>query len=344
MARSGIRYEEVKDAAETLLSRGLSPTIQRVREVLGTGSNTTISDHLRRWQQRMAEAPRAILPPAVPEVVMTALDAFWKTAVQQAEAAFDEQRAAAAQAVVVAEQARDRAIAEAQQTHHEAVEARHQWETLQTTARELADRLLIEQERRTAAETAIAVAEQRAQTAIATVAQIRAETEARVAQLETALHQLRTDLEQQRAEAQQRFEAERQRGEANEARLMQQIDRTRQEQTAERQTFAAERQDWKNREIAGQKQHEALRQENIQLRTTLAAAEGRQDALAHEIGQLRNMLQRAETQHLDAVRDAETLRGELKAALADREWLQQKWAIRAAALPDQPPTAESDRH
>jgi hypothetical protein len=56
------------------------------------------------------------------------------------------------------------------------------------------------------------------------------------------------------------------------------------------------------------------------------------------------MLQRAETQHLDAVRDAETLRGELKAALADREWLQQKWAIRAAALPDQPPTAESDRH
>lgn len=43
MARSGIRYEDVKDTAETLLGRGLNPTIQRVRELLGTGSNTTTS-------------------------------------------------------------------------------------------------------------------------------------------------------------------------------------------------------------------------------------------------------------------------------------------------------------
>ena len=41
MARSGIRYEDVQAAAETLLGRGLNPTIQRVREQLGTGSNTT---------------------------------------------------------------------------------------------------------------------------------------------------------------------------------------------------------------------------------------------------------------------------------------------------------------
>lgn len=344
MARSGIRYEEVKDAAETLLSRGLSPTIQRVREVLGTGSNTTISDHLKRWQQRLAEAPLTILPPAVPETVMVALDAFWKTAVQQAEAAFDEQRTIAAQRVAAAEQTRDLALAESQQAHDAAAEMRRQWETLQITARDLADRLLVEQERRTAAETAIAAAEQRVEAAIAAVAQIRAETEARVAQLETALQQLRTDLEQQRAEAQQRFETERQRGEANEARLMQQIDRTHQEHLAERQTFAAERQDWKNREIAGQKQQEALLQENIQLRTTLAAAEGRQDALAHEIDQLRTMLQQAEARHLDAVRNAETLRGEWKAALADRERLQQQLANSAAISTDPAPSAEPDKH
>lgn len=344
MARSGIRYEEVKNAAETLLSRGLSPTIQRVREVLGTGSNTTISDHLKHWQQRMAEAPRAILPPAIPEVVMTALDTLWKTAVQQAEAAFDEQRTAAEQVVVVAEQARDQAIAEAQQAHHAAVEARNQWETLQTTARELADRLLIEQERRTAAEAAITTAEQQVQAALATVTQIRTETAARVSQLETALQQLRVDMEQQRAEAQQRFETERQRGETNEARLRQQLDHTRQEQTTERQTFAVERQDWKNQEITAQKQQEALRQENIQLRTTLAAAEGRQDALTNEVGQLRTMHQQVETRHLDAVRDAETLRGELKAALANQERLQQELAFLTATLHNQTSTAQSDAH
>ncbi len=337
MARSGIRYEDVKDAAETLLSRGLSPTIQRVREVLGTGSNTTISEHLKHWQQRLAATPLAILPPAVPEVVMAALDAFWKTAVQQAEIAFDEQRAIAVQTVTAAEVARDQAITEAQQAHTEVAEARHEYQMVQTTARELADRLLVEQERRTVAEAAIAAAEQRVQAALATVVQIRAETEARVAQLDTALKQLRRDMEQQRLEAQARFTTERQRGEANETRLMQQLDRTRQEQLAERQTFMAERQDWKNRENAAQEQREALRQENIKLQTTLATAEGHQNALVNEIKQLRTSIQQAETRHLDAVRDAEALRGELKAALADRERLQQELAIRVAALPVQTP-------
>ena len=61
-------------------------------------------------------------------------------------------------------------------------------------------------------------------------------------------------------------------------------------------------------------------------RTALAAAQGRFETLANEIIQLRNILQRAEAQHLDAVRAAETLRGELKAALADQERLQQKLA------------------
>ena len=335
MARSGIGYEEVKDAAETLLSRGLSPTIQRVREVLGTGSNTTISAHLKRWQQRLAEAPLAILPPAVPEVVMTALETFWKTALQQAQAAFDEQRAAAAQTVAAAEQARDQAQAVAGQANQEAAEARRQQEILQSAARDLTDRLLIEQERRAAAETAIAAAEQQAQTAIATVAQIRSETEARVAQLETVLNQQRADLEQQKIEAQQQIEAERQRNEAHETRWLHQIDRVRQESRAERQSFAEERQDWKNREIALQKHQETLRQENLQLRTAFAAAEERQSACSRELEQLKIQLeqcrlqaQHSETRHWEALRTAETLRGELTAIREERDRLQQQLAPR----------------
>ena len=48
-----------------------------------------------------------------------------------------------------------------------------------------------------AAEIAIDVAEQRTQAAIAASAQIRAETEARVAQMETVLQQLRVDMSHQ---------------------------------------------------------------------------------------------------------------------------------------------------
>jgi hypothetical protein len=62
MARTGISFEDVRDAAESLLGRGLNPTIQRVRELLGTGSNTTISEHLKSWQQQLAKTPKIVLP------------------------------------------------------------------------------------------------------------------------------------------------------------------------------------------------------------------------------------------------------------------------------------------
>jgi chromosome segregation ATPase len=333
MARSGIRYEDVKDAAETLLGRGLNPTIQRVRELLGTGSNTTISDHLKSWQQQLADAPKLVLPPAVPETVMTALDAFWKIAVQQAEAAFEKQRTVARQAVIAAEQIRDAALTAQQQAQAEAAEINRQLEAAQTISRDLADRLLVEQERRAAAETAIQAAEQRVQAAIDAIAQIRAETAARIAQFEAAIQQTRADMAYQAAEAQHRFEAERQRGEAGETRLMQLLDGVRTEQTSERQAFATERLDWKLRETGWQTRLETQQREQTDLRAALAATEERQQNFAHEIEALRPLLHQAEARYLETVREAEILRGELKAVLAERDRLQQQLEARPAPLP-----------
>ena len=330
MARSGIRYEEVSAAAETLLSRGLNPTIQRVREFLGTGSNTTISEHLKSWQQKLAAAPKAVLPPTIPETVTVALEAFWKLAVQHAEAAFEEQRMAAVQAVAIAEQARAAAVAEQRQTQIEVENLRSQLDAAQATARNLADRLLVEQERRAIAETTIQAAEQRVQAAMNTVAQIRAETAARIAQTETVLEQTRAAMEQQLAEARQRFEVERQRGEANEVRLLGMLDQIRTEQAAERQAFTMERQDWKSRETTWQEQREAQHHENAELRATLAAAGERQNALTAELQQSRLMLQDAEIRFLETVRTAEVLRGELNAAQAERQRLQHQLEARPA--------------
>jgi chromosome segregation ATPase len=342
MARSGIRYEEVQAAAETLLGRGLNPTIQRVRELLGTGSNTTISEHLKNWQQQLAETPKVILPPAIPEAVAAALDAFWKIAVHHAEAAFDEQRNAAAQAVSQAEQSRDDAIAEQQQAQSAVNDLRRELESTQAAARELADRLLVEQERRAAAEAAIQAAEQRVQAAMDTVAQIRAETTARIAQTETVLQQTRADMAKQLAEARQRFEAERQRGEASEARLLAMLDQIRAEQKAERQTFTTERQDWNHQETLWREQHEAQQRENAELRANLTAAGERQNALTDELGQLRLLLRDAEARHLETVREAEGLRGELKAVQADRTRLQRQLDALPPTSPDQVRTPASD--
>ncbi len=67
MARKGVTFEQVAKAAEQLLLSNINPKNGNVRELLGTGSNTTIAKHLRDW--RMARlhdgidnVPRAMNP------------------------------------------------------------------------------------------------------------------------------------------------------------------------------------------------------------------------------------------------------------------------------------------
>ncbi|MBK8898486.1 MAG: DNA-binding protein [Candidatus Competibacteraceae bacterium] len=332
MARTGITFENVRDAAESLLGRGLNPTIQRVREALGTGSNTTISEHLKIWQQQLAETPKIVLPPSVPEAVALALDAFWKIAVQHAESAFEDQRAIAAQTAAAAEQAREATLNQCREIQSEIDQLRRQLETTQTAARDLADRLLVEQERRANAETAIQAAEARARSAAQTADQLRAETAARVAQLETALQQTRTDLEHQRHQAQQDLETEQRRNEASESRWLGLIDQLRAEQNTERERFASERQEWTRLESAWRAQQENQRAETAELKADLATAQERQTHLAAELQKLQTLRESSEIQHLETVRELEALRGELKAMRADRDrW--QPQSPSAAASP-----------
>lgn len=324
MARSGIRYEDVKDTAETLLGRGLNPTIQRVRELLGTGSNTTISDHLKSWQQQIADAPKVVLPPTVPEAVMVALDAFWKIAVQQAEAAFAEQRDRAQQAVAAAEQSRDTALAAQQQMQSEAAEQARQLEAAQTASRDLADRLLVEQERRAAAETAIQAAEQQVHAVTTALTQIRAETAARIAQADAALQQARADMTQQTAAAQRRFEEERQRGEVSEARLMQRLDRERTEYAAERQALLAEHQESLNREAVLKQTLEQLQREQREVRMNLTDAQERINQLSVELDTVHATAHQHEMQLLEADHKLEITHVQLEAETRWRQQLEQE--------------------
>ena len=326
MARSGIRYEEVKEVAETLLGRGLNPTIQRVREILGTGSNTTISEHLKRWQQQMANAPRAVLPLAVPETVTTAMEAFWKIAVKSAETAFEEQRNRAMQAVATAEQARNAAFTESRQAQAEAAEAHHQWETAQTMQRELTDRLLVEQERRAAAETATQAAEERVQAATTSIAEMRAETDSRIAQMNATLLQLRNDLDQQRQEAEQRLEYERQRGEVNEARFMQLLDRERAERTTEQQSFATERQNRLQHEATLTHQLESIQRERGELQRHLTNVQERLEQTTATLETLDATLKRREQQVQEAGHALEIMQVRLETEIDLRQRLEQETA------------------
>jgi chromosome segregation ATPase len=58
MARKGITYDEVALVADKLVLENNQPTIQRVREELGTGSPNTIHRHLSSWKETQPQAQR----------------------------------------------------------------------------------------------------------------------------------------------------------------------------------------------------------------------------------------------------------------------------------------------
>lgn len=55
MGRGGVTYIDVSKTAEKLRNKGIIPTIDRIREILGTGSKTTIAHHLKRWKESTVE-------------------------------------------------------------------------------------------------------------------------------------------------------------------------------------------------------------------------------------------------------------------------------------------------
>jgi len=56
MARAGVTYHDVAKAAEAIKSQRQEPTVDRVREHLGTGSKSTIAPLLKRWRSDNGEA------------------------------------------------------------------------------------------------------------------------------------------------------------------------------------------------------------------------------------------------------------------------------------------------
>lgn len=53
MKESKITYEDIKKICEKILSQGLKPTPTVVRQMIGVGSFTTITAHIRAWEQTL---------------------------------------------------------------------------------------------------------------------------------------------------------------------------------------------------------------------------------------------------------------------------------------------------
>lgn len=85
MAR-GITQEQVNAAADTILSAGENPTVEKVRAALGTGSPNTITRMLDTWRGQLGERLRQLSAlPELPGPVGQAMIELWRLASEQAE-------------------------------------------------------------------------------------------------------------------------------------------------------------------------------------------------------------------------------------------------------------------
>ncbi|MBU7572617.1 MAG: DNA-binding protein [Hydrogenophaga sp.] len=113
-ANRGVQREDVWAAADAVLLAGEKPTIERVRQHLGSGSPNTVGPLLEQWFKhlgRRIQDPGAFAAPAgVPDPVLQAAQHFWETALAQTRGDFDERlRDGLADAVANVESEKERA-------------------------------------------------------------------------------------------------------------------------------------------------------------------------------------------------------------------------------------------
>jgi len=90
----GVQREDVWAAADAVLLAGEKPTIERVRQHLGTGSPNTVGPLLEQWFKQLGrriQDPGAFAAPAgVPDPVLQAAQHFWEMALTQTRGDFEE--------------------------------------------------------------------------------------------------------------------------------------------------------------------------------------------------------------------------------------------------------------
>jgi hypothetical protein len=93
----GVRQPDVDRAADAILARGERPTIEKVRQLLGTGSPNTVTPLLDAWYKalgaRVAGLQASGSQDRAPSAVASAFKLFWDTAMAEARAAADRELA-----------------------------------------------------------------------------------------------------------------------------------------------------------------------------------------------------------------------------------------------------------
>jgi hypothetical protein len=85
MARPGISKKEVFSAANELVGQGIEPTIDQIRAILGTGSNSTIAGFLREWRSLRVKTEGVPLNDDLPAEITGLMKGLWQRVLTQSQ-------------------------------------------------------------------------------------------------------------------------------------------------------------------------------------------------------------------------------------------------------------------
>jgi len=316
MARTGITFDDVQRAIDTLLQRQEAPSVQKVRDILGTGSFTTISDHLREWRTQREQRRDVPPPQGMPVELQGLAEELWGQAQALATENLGHYREEANRRVEAAQEA----VAEANRRAEDA------------------------EQRESALAAHMATTDKRLQECVAEFTRLESTTQGleqqvekerqRAAQLDDQLGRLQQENERQgkeyqeavascQAEHRERLRQEEQRHESAESRLMALLDGARQERQAAEKAHAQRLKQAEHRnDLIQQQLHTArsdLGEEEKRHRETQLAKSRADENVRAKANEVAMLNERIEEQRRQASMQAERLSA-LEAKLDERLW------------------------
>lgn len=82
MPRPGVSYLDIAEVATKLMQQNIRPTIEEIRKVLGTGSNSTINRYLREWREKQGYQLEA--QQGLPDTLLIAVKGIYEAIQEEA--------------------------------------------------------------------------------------------------------------------------------------------------------------------------------------------------------------------------------------------------------------------
>ena len=191
MGRLGVTYEQFSEAANEVLTTGQFPTIEKVRLVLGVGSNTTLNAYINRWKDEFIKNNLAgTKASTIPDPVQRVVNEVWETLRAESKAEMERVQQEAQIAVQAAEEAK---VIAAQQS----IALQAQVDKLNLSLNHAQANFKMLQEEMIEMRQRYAVAEERAQASENKEKTLRDDTHRRLRELEQSQQHHLQQLEQQ---------------------------------------------------------------------------------------------------------------------------------------------------